>query len=305
MDIAGETNSNKMTPDLLFNGNFNDWYAQRFETNQTMFEVNWQFFRENCDIYYTNDYYTIRYNTPTWLHQYLMMYMINKKFFPEKKCLYMLFFLLESTANNEGVDQFQVKYNGEIYKYDSKPNNSPGYMYTVGLFSTAYGDGSEVWNSPFVMHQDRNFYGEFIKDHNNNTRPIAFKSYNQHGRPGEFVNSSRPMKNLDWYKAGQWAASENKDIIESNTVWTYIDFSVDNGATYVTGNSCLPSETVISKLPVVLYKPHSNGNEGLILFFNPWQNPITEQSYLVRLPNNSIKTITQIGEYASCARINI
>lgn len=303
--MESQTTTSGMTPDLLYSGSYGDWLTNRAPSS--VFQGSYGLFSIIPDIFYVNDGYQSKPDNVGWLHHALMMTIMNRKFFPSKKLLFQDFHKIEYQLTGE-VDRVEIKNEstGEIYKIKAKPLVSPGQMFTRAAFAVAYADGIELWESPQTKMDDPYYYGNVyddILDKNNSPLPTRVASLPD-GNSGKYVDDARPMKGIDWSMAGVWAVSQNKDIVEAATSWAFNEFSVDNGTSWVTGNSTLPSETYVNKQPISIFKKSTAGDEGLLVFFNPFQDPTTEQNYLVRIDGNTYE-VFQIGDYASVVRLDL
>ncbi|MCR9064492.1 MAG: hypothetical protein NXI00_11035 [Cytophagales bacterium] len=306
IQMQAEADDSRMTPDLQFAGTYNDWLNTR--NGVSLFKGAYYIYHAVATVFYCNDLYQSRPEDYGWLHQAMMMVVMNRKFYPNKKNIFIDFHAIEYQITGP-VDFVEVKHpvSGAIVKYPSKPLTSPGQRFTRALFGIAYADGIRLWNAPAEEHDDPYYYGyaHGQLDQNGNlfTQPRT-KNYGDGRLPGRYFTEARSQKGVDWHVAAMWAISENKDIINANTSWEFLDFSTDGGSTYVSGTNKLLSKTFINKQPVVIFKPDNNGNVGLVLFFNPWQDATIEASYKIKI-NGVVHDIIQVGDYASCVRVII
>ncbi|WP_304234809.1 hypothetical protein [Jiulongibacter sediminis] len=307
--IQFESNSNPAltTPDLKWTGSFNDWVSQRHGVS--IFAASWYIFREIATCYYVNDLYQSDFDNEGWIHHAMCQTVMNKKFKPEKKCIWVDSHKVEYGLDGELVDRLHIKDDARnmVTQFRAKPIVSPGQMFSRALFGYGFADGMELWETPFYIHEDPYYHG-LVGDDNQDQFGVLLdtraKDYGDGRTPGKYVPDARSMKGVDWHVAAMWAISENKDIIEANTSWDFLDFSVDGGATYKTGDEKLLSETYINRLPIAICKSNNAGTECLVLFLNPFQNPLVEQSYKIKI-NGVVHDIFQVGDYASCIRITL
>src|SRR5690606_31046444 len=99
VQLEAETNPARMTPDLQWTGTYNDWVATRrnggWDTSPSLFKQWWSLFRDIPDIFYTNDLYQSRPDNFGWIHEAMMMTVMNRKFYPDKKMVWMDRHILE------------------------------------------------------------------------------------------------------------------------------------------------------------------------------------------------------------------
>lgn len=302
------TNSTSgLTPDLKFTGNEGQWLNARHSTGLSQFQGNWSIYKQ-ADIFFTDPFQQSA-NNFSLLHGMIMQFMMNKKFYPNKKVCMEFWDQIEPDVRElpNNLVQYKDESRNDVYKIVTKQKVDPATMFTMSLFAHCYMDGSDLFTDPYIKTTDRYFYGSGDRTYNEFDQLYypteRYKSYPNHGTPGFYLYGT--YKNLDWYTAGKWCASQNADIIESLTPWEFVDFSLDNGATWITGDAKLPSETMLARRPVALFKPNAAGTTGLLLFCHMFKSPFTKETYKVRLSNGNIKTIHQYGKYASCVRMPI
>jgi hypothetical protein len=305
--LESVNNTSGTTPDLKFTGNESQWLTARHQTNLSVFQGNWTIYKQ-ADIFFTDPFQQAADNFSL-LHGMLMQFIMNKKFYPNKKVCIEFWDQIEPDVSELGNNlvQYKDESRNEVYKIVTKQKVDPATMFTMSLFAHCYMDGSDLFTDPYIKTTDRYYYGSGDRTYNEFDQLYypteRYKRYPNHGTPGFYLYGT--YKNLDWYTAGKWCAAQNADIIEATTPWEYLDFSLDNGATWITGDAKLPSETLQARRPVAIFKPNSAGTTGLLLFCHMFKSPFTKETYKVRLSNGNIKTIHQYGKYASCVRMPI
>jgi hypothetical protein len=307
IQLQSIANTDRITPDLKYTGTYDQWQIDRAEANLTLIGRNWYICRLYPDIFYTNNGYQTGPDVYSYLHEAMIATVMNRKWFSGKKMLWTNFHLIEYQVDAKPVDFFEYKSiaRNEVVKLWAKPLVSPGELFSRELFALGFADGSDMWIGPWAICDDPWYYGlkNISRDQNNNEVPgdrFLDLSDNRGGATGP--DGGRSMQGLNWHRAAKWAIAQNADIINSNTIWEFLEISEDDGATWLTGDQLLLSETLFHKKPIAIFKKHSNGSVGCLLFKNQFQDPVKEVHYKVKI-EGTIHDIFQIGDYASCVRI--
>lgn len=186
------------------------------------------------DILHVGGYINYPSNYSTIQH-YMMEYMLNKRYFPNKKVLATIW------ANQEIVGDFPLgtRNFGDKYCY-IKPATFPQTMFNWGVWSVAVGDGFDLWNDSV-----------YLTDNPKDTPYACHRAGSDQMLPyGENWYPTNPMKNVDDLMAGTWSVSQSKDIIEAAGKWQWIT---------------KPDRSLFERKPMITYKLSTDGREALVL----------------------------------------
>lgn len=267
---------------ISFAGNLSD-FSDRYNRRIQRFSEDHS---ELLDVLHVGGYMNFPTNFST-IHHYMLEYLLNKKYFPEKQILATIW------TNQELVGDFPLtRRDYKNYYCFIKPAVFPQTMFNWGVWSVAVGDGFDCWYDPWYVTNDISQNGFNCFDSRNNSLPLAL--------PAQYPHS--PLKNVDDLMAGTWAVSQHKDIIESKSNWRF---------------TLTPDESFFSRKPMVAYKFKNpsltlpNGGEGtayeaLILVYDAFSGEIiADHQITVQLPdgtNRAIKVKT-FGTRTSVVRV--
>lgn len=301
------TDINQIAPDIDYTGDYSSWGSTR--ANSTIFLRNYGFNSYYPDVFYVNDLYQTELDNLGWIHEAVANTVMNRKFYPDKKSMWIDFPSVENQVNittaNVAYIEHKSPTDGQVYKFKEKPIVAPADMWSRALFAYAFADGMELWWDRHPLIDDPYWYGSKngeTKDQNDNVLTTnRYKTYSDGRDAGRFIG--RSMKAVDWHVAAAYAVSQNKDIIESNTEWRFLEYSMDNGSTWRTGSQgTIFATSAVNKELIPLYKEKADGTAGLVLIYNPSQSAVAEQTYKVRI-NGVEHSLFQVGHYASIVRV--
>lgn len=213
------------------------------------------------------------------IHHYLLEYLLNKKFFPQKQVVATIW------TNQEAVGDFPLaRRDYKNYYCYIKPAVFPQTMFNWGVWTVAVGDGFDCWYDPWYVTNDITQNGFNCFDSRNKDLPLA--------TPAQYPHS--PLKNVDELMAGVWAVSQHKDIVETKTNWRFIQ---------------TPDESLFGRKPLVAYKfkgdpasetsnphpglpPEGEGYEALVLVYDAFSGEvITNHQITIQLPDGTNRPI--------------
>lgn len=241
---------------IYFTGNLAD-FSRKYNRRIQRYEADHS---QLLDVLHVGGYMNFPTNYST-IHHYMLEYLLNKKYFPEKQILATIW------SNQELVGDFPLtRRDYKNYYCFIKPAVFPQTMFNWGVWTVAVGDGFDCWYDPWYVTNDVSQNGFGCYDSRNNDLPLAL--------PAQYPHS--PLKNVDDLMAGTWAVSQHKDIIEAKTNWRFMQ---------------TPDESFFGRKPMVAYK-FKNSEEALILVYDAFSGEIvTDHQITVQLPNGTNRAL--------------
>lgn len=209
---------------------------------------------------------------------YLTELLLHRKYNKGKTVL-TTFWFDQELINNFNLEWLKVNGADGTYYAQVKPKIFPSVAFNIGVWSIV-GDGLDCWSDPNHWTEDSRWWGWGAKDVNGNNLPNHFDEVNA-------KYPAQPMKAVDWMMSGVWAMSENKDIIDAPTEWTFIQ---------------LPTKAFYEKTVMIAYKV--KGNEALVLAldgFGKIDNE-TKHEFMINGKKYDIKTY---GRFTSVIRLKL
>jgi hypothetical protein len=231
-------------------------------------------YAEQLDVLQVGGYMNYPTNFST-IHHYLLEFLLNKKFFPEKTILATIW------PTQELVGTFPLGYKTfPDYYCFIKPAVFPQVMFNWGVWSVAIGDGFDCWFDPV-----------YVTD---NISQNGFGCY----RDGKNLIQSNPeyphnsLKNVDDLMAGVWAVSQHKDIIDATTAWVW---------------NMTADESFFSKKPLMAVKLSADGTEMLMLVYDAFNGEAVTEHFFPKPPYSRSGGITvkTLGTRTSVIRIKL
>ncbi len=214
------------------------------------------------------------------IHHYLMELLLHKKFNPNKPVLATIWFDHEP-INNFDLERIKVVSDAGVYFAQVKPKVLPSTAFNWGVW-TMLGYGFDCWSDPNYWSENKSEWGWGANDANGNPLPNNF---------GEFYSKypAQPMKNIDWLMSGVWAMSQNKDIVESRSEWTF---------------ATLPTKSFHDKSLLLAYKLSNDGNEALVVALDGFGKVDGETTHSVSIAGKSYSLKTY-GRFTSVIRLKL
>lgn len=212
------------------------------------------------------------------IHHYLINLLLHKKYNKEKEIVGTFWFDQEFIDNFE-LGWVRVENGNQDYLAQVKPKVPPSIAFAWGVFSTAIGDGLDCWSDPNFWIEDKKYWGWGSKD-------LLGKDLPNYFGPNVSKYPSQPMKNVDWMMSGVWAVSQNKDIVECDSEWKFVD---------------LPSKSYYERKPVICYKMSQDKKELLILAYDGFCEADEVKSHTLDLGFTQIPVKTH-GRFTSVIR---
>lgn len=234
---------------------------------------------------------------------------VHKKFWPDRKMVALGWHDVEPGGGyhlNLGR-KYNQRPDGSYYYTICKPIVPCSVMQSYAVAAHFFANGTDIWTDGNPFTDDSNYYGPGGNDYYNygsygpsdNKLPDAFDMYF-----GQAVKYAiQPFKNIDWHKAGEWAVSEVKDILNENRTIIWPDYSVDNGNSYITGDLKYPSECMFDSRPVVAVIMNNAQTQAAVFVYNAFNAPNQMQEIKVKVKPNKIETIKIFGNYATVCRV--
>ena len=281
--------------DLKFTGSMSQWTA--LYGSSSTYTISPAAIVDQLDVFDVGSY--LNYPTQSgYLYQAVSNYMLNKKFYPDTPSVW--FFWDQQEAMQEwGTDTIdRLKTDGTPFTEQVKMVVFPSVMQTVGAWSYAFMDGGIMWNDHNSLGTNPDDYGWSGRIHTVDGQSMP-DSYG----PGAQVNYGQGFQNIDWYEAGKWAVSENKDILEASTPWEMVEIKPSGSTTWRTGDATLPSEAMFDEAPFGALKRSADGREALLLLYDGFNDGATKTTHTIRVAGVNFD-IDVFGQYTSVVRLH-
>ncbi len=294
-EIEGTNYKASLTTDLKFNGTFQDWTNQR--QNVSKLSLTPQIYLDNMDFFYIGGYMNFPTNFSLLEHGLIQLEMM-KKFFPEKINLFSWWHNVEYVGNKfESGQLFFKKNDGTPLRQNIKPIVFPHDHWNVGIwFLTEKNSGVDLWSEPYYRINNPDFYGNGDDTFGMNGNALANSYTSNNGQTQ--VHCLQDLSGMDWLWGAAKRVAQNGDFIEANTSWQYLEYSKDNGQTWITGDALLPSQTMYDKNPIAKYKLNAAGNKALVKICNAHGDATKMAVFKVRIGNKQAD-IKCFGRYTS------
>ncbi len=230
-----------------------------------------------------------------------------KKLAPTQKIVSLYWSYIEtlpnqSTSDINTVRRYYKKSNNFFYMSDYKMASPMSDIYNRGMWSNFIGDGQLIWADPHNAVNGFDYHGGNAKD-------IFSETYIKDSQPNQFVNTTNLGQmeisttiGYDYNQLALYELSLNNDIIPSAT--QTVDFSIDNGATYYTGEDLKPASAEFKKLPIVRLKKHPTLNEWLVLAMNKNLEHYQNQTIKIKINGKTVDIVLK-GQFSTLKRINL
>mgnify|MGYP003588413393 CR=1 FL=1 len=209
---------------------------------------------------------------------YLLEYIINKKVSPESKVLLIYWSDIETVIGCDfKLSNVVLTLNGNTRTIPVKPRVGNSAMQSLAIWSMAFGDGADLWE--IVRWNDDPREWNFLD-------PV----------PGNVLPNSYPyssLKGVNWFMAGVWAVSENKDIVEANTPWNF----VNNSAWVLFSNAEFQD-------PLIAWKLSSDGTKAMVLISDFTRRLPELRDHTININGNNY-TVQTYYRFTSVARIDL
>lgn len=294
--LEAEKRSGKIENELQFNGNFDQWQT-RFSGNSSFFIKN--FITKYVDVFYIGGYM----NTPNnygYIQHLLIENSINKKFFKEKKNLVSWWHNIEFIGNDYQLGNTFFKPTNEATVLKKiKPIVFPEAMFNTAVWAFTMADGGDLWSEPYARTDDTNLWG------------IKETSYTLEGKqlPNKFgekvaVYAEQNFQNIDWWEAGKWAVSQNKEIIEgAKNTWSFVPTQRENGS-WTTEKTAKPHFSLDAHTPLAAAKLSDDNKKIMLLVYDAWNDPL-KKSKISCLIKGKTYEIDIFGRFTSVVSIDI
>jgi hypothetical protein len=190
------------------------------------------------------------------IHHYLLEYLVNKKYYPDKLAIASIWHDLEAI----NWQLMPMTPPGADYQYFNKAAVLNQSMYNWGVWTVAVGDGYHSWSDP-IQWTDR------MTDY-----PPGSTTFS--GQPLQMVAGKmyarNNLKNIDWLQRGVWEVSQHADIIDAKSAWIF-PVSVE--------------DSYAKKTPLIAYKLSRDGSAALVLALDMWGG---EGSHKIDFPNSPL-----------------
>ena len=169
-------------------------------------------------------------------------------------------------GSNVGVHTYE-KSDGSQGSYYYNPNPNPKLYYAHCIWAYFVYDGTyefgDVKSSSNPDHLAVNDTG-------------VLTQLKVGGTDGDQVYYEEGLGVVDYNYLACYQSSLHTDIIEEGTTeWIIPEFSLDNGATWITGDNRLVPSVALYGQPIIKVKYNSGGTEALVIAQNPSNNDIS------------------------------
>ncbi len=182
---------------------------------------------------------------------------VERKLFPSKKIVPVFWYWVEILSEKPwGLSEHFLKTeSGSLRKVAIKPIVPPSVLHSVTAWSLFLADGMGMWSDPLPLGDDETHYamGEPF-----GTAPLG---------PKNSQYPSHTTRGLDWSALAAYQLSQElpKSIIEADTRIQEVEFSVDGGRNWHSGDDLRPPMAEVRQLPVIRAKPSKEGDHWLVL----------------------------------------
>lgn len=197
---------------------------------------------------------------------YMMEYVYNKRTSPDALSLLIYWSDIETVEGGDfGTEFKRFDVDGNARSFGIKPRVGNDTMQTFGFWSIAFGDGADLWE--IVRWNDDKKEWNFTDRVVGNVLPNSYPY--------------TPVKNIDDFMKGVWAATANKDIIEAETKWNFVK---NDAFVFYSNNS--------RQAPLIGWKLSNDRKEALVAIsdfscievdgFNTWNVDILGKTYAIK-----------------------
>jgi hypothetical protein len=266
----------------------------------------------NGDVGYMGDYMSVgiagdylhTYNESNF-YAFIQEMELFKKLSPNQKIISLYWSYIEtlpnqSTSDINTVRRYYKKSNNFFYFSDYKMASPMSDIYNRGMWSNFIGDGQLVWADPHNAVNSFDYHGGNAKD-------IFSEDYIKDTQSNQFVSNTNLGQmeisttiGYDYNQLALYELSLNNDIIPSAT--QTVDFSIDGGATYYTGEDLKPASAEFKKIPIVRIKKHPTLNEWLVLAMNKNLEHYQNQTIRVRISGKTVDIVLK-GQFSTLKRV--
>lgn len=251
-----------------------------------------EFYANNADVLFVGGYL----NYPTnfgYIHHMLIQYMMNKKYFPNKKSVLSWWSQQEYVGDFERSKVFFKDAKGRTQYTVTKPMLFPDAMHNAAVWAHAFCDGGDLWSVPYSRMDDPTYLGPSTEVFDLNGRKIE-STFKPNSNAQYAIQD---YSNIDRWEGGKWAVSQCKDIIDASTDWNFA--AGTKGSQEF--DSTLPSYSLYQKTPLLAYKLSEDGSEAVILAYDAWNNPLKQEKLTIIISGKAYE-LTVYGRYTSVIR---
>lgn len=196
--------------------------------------------------------------------------------------------------------------NGSIVEVAIKPQVPLGLAYSLYVFGYFLADGIHDWewkkvstdmNDAVLQAEIQGVYYE-----------LGDKVQSANGENALYTFPSSLLQTYDYGYLTRYKAGQCKSILEASTSWGLIEYSVDGGTTWRTGNDLAPSWGYWREEPIIRIKYNSANTEAVIIACNPCLNSPSKltQSVMVRDVSKGLaNTFTLVGDFPYIGKITL
>lgn len=172
------------------------------------------------------------------------------------------------------------------------PMSTAAYNETVALIANFLGDGINFWGD-FGLYQDTNGAG-YYRLNDLYGRPMGDVNLSVVNSVGAYCKNY--FQPYDYFIAGMWKMTQIPSDINQSAPFLY-EMSIDNGATWITGDALVPANQQKEKRPFAFGMKNASGTKHAILVQYNANIPQRDYTFKIRHPDFSEKTITVQGQF--------
>lgn len=239
----------------------------------------------------------------SWLYSTVQELELSKKHRPTKQAIPLFWSYIEPVSGSDFTTTSKyVKTTDDntIWSILWRPAAPFSYIHSLTAFATLIGDGIWFWSVPYASVEGYNYWGWFGRDANTTA-----------ALPNKFSANNGAMEGTttigyDYSALALYEMSFNNDILTGSEPVLKPEYSLNNEASYYTGDNLLPASSDFYNLPIIRIKKHPTLNEWLIVGANRY-NPVNNNQVIkVKIPNTSLTyDLTLKGQFATIDRIKL
>lgn len=253
---------------------------------------------EYMDVINAGDYQ--HFISHSWFYATIQEMELSKIHKPQKKILPLLWSYVETVPGSDftSVRRYHKKTNGQVFFVDYKVAVPFSHLYNVTAWGNFIGDGIWFWHDPYPSVEGFDYHGGAGKDPSTATHlDLNFSEKNGMMEVSTTIG-------YDYAALALYELSFNNDIIQSSQPIQKVEFSVDGGSTYYTGEDLKPASADYLKIPIVRVKKHPTKNEWLLLAVNRYNAMHINQAIKVKIAGKIVDIVLN-GQFTAIKRIKI